>query len=241
MHRPFRPLRRPRPPAPRRGDGLQERRGALTTARHTRIPMEGRSADPQATRLTLLSRVKNIEDAASWSEFFETYRSLVLAVARRRGLGPEDAEEVVLDVFRRLAGTIHEYRHGAVTGSFRRWLTQLTRWRAGDKLREHSRHPVAPGTAVELTDDLPADGAAEAAFEEEARAHLLAVLFKRLEPHVPPRDLQVYQLVVLEGLDPARVARMFNLSRTRIYAVRHRVTARLREEAKRLPLDPAGA
>ncbi|MGH8018790.1 MAG: RNA polymerase sigma factor [Opitutaceae bacterium] len=205
--------------------------------------MDDRPSDPLPTRLSLLARVKNLDDAASWSEFFHTYERLVHGLARRRGLTDHEADDVAQEVFRRLARTIHDFERGPRPGSFRNFLGRLTRWRAEDKLRERARAPM-PVTNLEsddgpdLIDRIPAHEEAEDTFEAEARHHLLEVLFKRLEATVPPRDLQVFQLVALEGMEPDAVARLFNLSRTHVYVLKHRIIKKLREEAMRLPLGP---
>ena len=59
--------------------------------------------DALRTRLSLLDRVKNLDDHASWKEFFVTYERLVRGLARRRGLGDhEAARQLPLEVvFRR--------------------------------------------------------------------------------------------------------------------------------------------
>ena len=38
------------------------------------------------TRASLLERLKDLGDAASWDEFHRTYRELIFSVARRAGL-----------------------------------------------------------------------------------------------------------------------------------------------------------
>jgi RNA polymerase sigma-70 factor (ECF subfamily) len=212
-----------------------------------RLPsgMHDRPSDPLPTRLSLLARVRDLDDAASWAEFFHTYERLVHGLARRRGLTEHEAEDVAQEVFRRLARTLPEFQRGERPGSFRNWLGRLTRWRAEDKLRERARAPRPVGDFASGDDDgpdmvarLPAEPPEDDGFEAEARQHLLDVLFKRLETTVPPRDLQVFQLVALEGMDPDAVARMFNLTRSHVYVLKHRIVKKLREEAARLPLGP---
>lgn len=205
--------------------------------------MDDRSHDPLPTRLSLLSRVKDLDDSASWTEFFQTYERVVRGLARKRGLSEQEAEDVAQEVFRRLAKTIHQFERGPHPGSFRSWLGRLTRWRADDKLRERARHPVAVASGgdqegTDLVERIPDHEEIDDVFEKEARDHLLDVLFKRLEATVPARDLQVFQLVVLQGMPPEKVASLFNLTRSHVYVLKHRIVKKLREEAQRLPLGP---
>jgi RNA polymerase sigma factor (sigma-70 family) len=196
--------------------------------------------DSLRTRVSLLERVKNLDDARSWAEFFETYQNLVRSYARRRGLREHEVEDVAQEVFKRIARTIHDFHHASRPGSFRNWLRRLTRWRADDKLRERTRSPDTPPVPDENDTPLveriaaPPDPGLE--FEAEARNHLLAELFRRLENKVSPKHLQIFQLLVVENMPAERVAKLFSMSMTNLYVLRHRVLEKLRAEAKRVPL-----
>lgn len=197
--------------------------------------------DTLHTRVSLLERVKNLDDARSWSEFFHVYESLVCSYARRRGLREHEVEDVAQEVFKRIARTIHDFHHAAHPGAFRSWLRRLTRWRAEDKLRERARNPDTPTPAEDvdatpLVERVAAPPDPALAFEAEARQHLLTELFRRLESKVSPRHLQVFQLLVVENMPPERVAQLFSMSLTNVYVLRHRVMEKLKAEAKRVPL-----
>lgn len=206
--------------------------------------MDTRSTDPLPTRLSLLARVKDVEDSASWAEFFQIYERLVRGLARKRGLTEHEAEEVAQEVFKRVAKTIQEFDRGPRAGSFRKWLGRLTRWRAEDKLRERRRHPVPVSTGNpddergDPVDSLPSPEDPDEVFEREARAHILETLLKRLEDNVPTRDLQVFQLMAIEDVPADEVARMFDLKRSHVYVLKHRIMEKLRSEAQKLPLGP---
>ena len=92
------------------------------------------------TRPTLLFRLRDWNDEASWTEFYRLYYQFVYGCARRTGLSHADAEEVTQDVFKRVAETVHEFEADPARGSFRGWLTNLTRWRITDKLRARRPH-----------------------------------------------------------------------------------------------------
>src|SRR5471032_3311695 len=98
------------------------------------------------TRASLLFRLRDWKDAASWEEFYRLYRRLVYGLARRAGLMHDEAEEVTQDVFKRVAETIQNFESDPARGSFRGWLMNLTRWRIADKFRQ--RPPVGGRTIV---------------------------------------------------------------------------------------------
>ena len=91
------------------------------------------------TRPSLLFRLRDWQDAASWEEFYRLYHKLVFSLAQRSGLTRVEAEDVTQDVFKRVAETIHEFESNPERGSFRAWLMNLTRWRVTDQFRKRDR------------------------------------------------------------------------------------------------------
>src|SRR5437870_4967847 len=92
-------------------------------ARHESIP----------TRHSLLNRLKDWRDDASWREFFETYWELIYNVARKAGLTDAEAQEAVQETVIGVARKIGEFKTGSQHGSFKAWLLQQARWRIGDR------------------------------------------------------------------------------------------------------------
>ncbi len=197
--------------------------------------------DAMRTRLSLLDRVKNLDDDASWREFFLTYDRLVRSLARRRGLGEHEAEDVAQEVFKRVAQTIHSFEHVQRPGAFRKWLGKLTRWRADDKVRERQRQrevvPLDDDERTPTIERVPAPPDPLLEFESEARRHLIDTLFKRLEATVSPKHLQIFHMLVVEGADARVVSELYGISTAHLYVIKHRIVQKLRDEARTLPLD----
>lgn len=198
--------------------------------------MDGTDQDPQKTRKTLLDRIKDLEDASSWQEFIATYQQLVHRVARRQGVTELEAEDVAQEVFKRVAQTIHQFKHANRRGSFRKWLSQLVRWRAADVLRTPGRNddsldaeePDSPTPSP--INCVAAEDEHEKTLEEEARRQLLQLAFKRLQTQIAPKQLQIFQCLVFEGWDVERVAATFQTNPAAIYVAKHRVASRMRSE-----------
>ena len=197
--------------------------------------------DAMRTRLSLLDRVKNLDDHASWKEFFVTYERLVRGLARRRGLGDHEAEDVAQEVFKRVAQTIHTFEHVRRPGAFRKWLGKLTRWRADDKVRERVRQrevvPIDDDERTPTIERVPAPPDPVLEFESEARRHLIDTLLRRLEATVSPKHLQIFHMLVIEGADARVVSELYGISPAHLYVIKHRVLQKLRDEARTLPLD----
>ena len=88
------------------------------------------------TRHSLLRRMKNWEDQASWEEFFETYWKLIYGVAIKAGLREVEAQDVVQETVMTVAKNITRFEIGPERGSFKAWLLNNTRWRIAEQFRE---------------------------------------------------------------------------------------------------------
>src|SRR6266705_2859453 len=98
--------------------------------------MPDKSFDPIPTRHSLLNRLKDWGDQASWQDFFDTYWRLIYNVAIKAGLTDTEAQEVVQETVIAVANKIAEFKADPARGSFSAWLMRLTRWRIADQFRK---------------------------------------------------------------------------------------------------------
>ncbi|MEJ7636957.1 MAG: sigma-70 family RNA polymerase sigma factor [Singulisphaera sp.] len=88
------------------------------------------------TRPSLLIAVRDLADARAWREFDAIYRPLILSYARKQGLGHDDIQDVVQEVFVKLSCKMVDFRLDPGRGRFRSWLYAITvravydRWRS---------------------------------------------------------------------------------------------------------------
>ena len=195
------------------------------------------------TRPSLLYRVRDQGDGASWEEFHRLYRRLIYGRARRAGLSHADAEEVAQDVFKRVAETINDFHHDPARGSFRGWLMQLTHWRITDKFRSLPKLPVqpaAPAPAAETTtgtatlERVPAPADDEDEWDREWQQHLLAAAIDRVSQQVKPRHFQIFELYVRQEWPVLKVASRLGLNPAAVYLIGHRITKLLKGEVAKL-------
>lgn len=202
------------------------------------------SPDPSLlTRPTLLYRVRDQSDGASWEEFHRLYRRLIHGRARRAGLSHADAEEVAQDVFKRVAETIKDFHYSPDRGSFRGWLMQLTHWRITDKFQRLQRH--AASSSSPASDLGPPDGTAtiervpapvndEDEWDREWQQHLLAAAIDRLARQVQPRHFQAFELYMRQEWPVLKVSRRLGLNPATVYLIGHRLTKLLKAEVEKL-------
>src|SRR5580658_2883363 len=90
------------------------------------------------TRTTLIKRLKNWQDQASWQAFFDTYWKLIFGVAIKSGLSETEAQDVVQETMIAVARNIPNFEYDRALGSFKTWLLNMTRWRITDQFRKRS-------------------------------------------------------------------------------------------------------
>jgi len=111
------------------------------------IIMAPRFEDSIPTRHSLLLRLKQWDDTASWREFFETYWELIYNVARKAGLSDAEAQDVVQETVIGVARRIGDFEADPRRGSFKSWLLGQARWVRGRSAmtpRARSRCTVSP-------------------------------------------------------------------------------------------------
>ena len=188
------------------------------------------------TRRSLVERLGNPDDQASWRTFFEAYGGLLYRVARAAGLTDAEAQDAVQETVITVARNVGGLRYDPATGSFKGWLLQTARWRIADqfRLRQRRERLESPtpleredesGPRTALIDRVPDLGGPdlEAAWDAEWRASLLGAALARVRRQVDPRQYQIFDCYVTKGWAATRVARDLGVSLAQVYVSKHRV------------------
>src|SRR5437667_11470335 len=200
------------------------------------------------TRQSLLSRLKNLEDQASWQDFFDTYWRLIYAVAMKSGLTEAEAQDAVQETVIAVARNISEFRYDPKKCSFKSWLMMLTRQRIIWQLRKRhelpARHwtrlstvPSAENSERTATIDtipdpnsLSLDGLWEAEWEKK----LMSAELEQVKRQVSGKQFQIFDLYALQNWPVRDVTRTLRVSAAQVYLAKHRVSALLKKELKKL-------
>ncbi len=199
------------------------------------------------TRRSLLDRLRNWEDQASWRDFFNTYWKFIYGVAIKSGLSDSEAEEVVQETVLSVAKKMPEFVYDPTKCSFKGWLMHVTRLRILDQLRR--RQPAfqqAPAgdadsqrtATVERVPDPSAGAQQDAAWDEEWERNLVDAAMERVKLRVKAEHYQIFHLSAVKGLKTMEVARMLKVSVGQVYLVRHRLAKEVKREVARLKAKP---
>jgi RNA polymerase sigma factor (sigma-70 family) len=183
------------------------------------------------TRVTLLERLRDGENALAWDEFFACYWPTIYGFARHRGCSEHTAEEIVQEVMLKVFQQRDVYQYDPTRGRFRDWLGAVVR----NNVAEHRRRPAnriqgrggnSHGAPLEVADD---EQDAASAWEDAFENSLLLALLDAVRREVNPRTYLAFELVGLEGLSGRDAARLTGLSRNAVYKAHKRVLERLVE------------
>ncbi len=193
------------------------------------------------TRVTLLNRIKDVDDSESWREFFETYWRLIYGYALRYGLTEAEAEEVVQETVIEVSRKMPAFTYDP-TRSFKAWLLHTTRWRIQDQLRKR-KGPGAAGrpnadthTGTDLIERVP-DPAGDyltTLWEEEWQNNLMAAALDKIKAKVKPRHYQIFDLYVLKEWPVEKVAETLRVSTGQVYLAKFKICRMLKKEIKAL-------
>lgn len=189
--------------------------------------MTYRHFNNETTRSSVLKAVADTENEAAWQRLFDLYAGLVFSIARSKGLNEEEADDVVQDVFIRLAEFLPIFEYSRTKGRFRSYLVNLVynliidKWRI--RQRDNERMKAYKDEVVNMA---PAD---KEFAEHEWQAAALEEALRRIKPEVRPEHYAAFVASTVEGQDTETVMRLYNLSRDNLYQIRKRLTAKLRE------------
>lgn len=211
----------------------------------------------RGTRPSLLQRLQQPADgpahARGWREFYEVYSGLIRAFATRSGLSPEEAEDVVQETAIGVARGLPGFVYDPKVCRFRTWLLNQTRWQIRKQIEKRAPTSVGPVEAANAitpppgllreetsgTDLLariadPAGEQAGAAWDAAWEENMLAKALERVRARLEARQFQIFDLFVTKEWPASRVAETLGISVARVYVTKHRVTAMLKREVRRL-------
>jgi len=187
---------------------------------------------PTDTRASLILRLPDAADVAAWDECVAVYGPLVFRLARRRGLQPADADDLVQEVFAAAARQVGDWLQRPDRGKFRAWLLRIARNIAINLLTRRPHGGVGAG-GEEAGDRLASLPAAaddlSHTFELEYRREIFRWAAEQVRPSVAEATWVAFTLTHLDGISPAEAAHRLGTTVGNVYIARSRVMSRLRE------------
>jgi RNA polymerase sigma factor (sigma-70 family) len=184
------------------------------------------------TRRTLIERIRDQQDEASWSDFVDAYSRYIYVVIRGMGVAHHDGEDIVQTVLLSAWKGLPTFRYEPDRHRFRSWLCTVTRNAVRNFLKRSNR---APQTELRIDDSRVATSLPEiekiAEFEWETYIGNLAMaaVRKRFQPNV----IAAFELF-LKGLAGKDVAERMGIPLNTAHVYKKRVQNALTKEILRL-------
>lgn len=195
----------------------------------------------QATDWNLIRKLASPDcDESTWTEFYGLYHRLIYTVARRTGLGHDEAEDAVQTTMASLCRVLQEFQADPSRGRFRSWLMRIARRRIIDVLRDRpvSIPPSDPeASASGTTPGRPADPCSsdfDELWEEQWHAAVRQAAVERVRQQVSPEKFQVFDFYVVREMPVSRVAKSLGIRAGSVYLTAHRIKRLVRREAAEL-------
>lgn len=198
------------------------------------------------TRQSLLERLRQWDDQASWQEFFDTYWKLIYRTALKAGLTSVEAEDAVQETVISVARNMptFEYRPAKEGGSFKQWLLTLTKWRINDQLRKRLRNVLSTAShlgedgqdasAVPMQIPDPVGNQLDAVWEAEWEQNLLDAAVERIKRRTDPKHYQIFDLYAVKNWSAWKVAKKLRVSLPQVYTVKHRVAKEIKRAVEQI-------
>ncbi len=184
------------------------------------------------TSLSLLDCLRQQPSDASWQRLIELYSPLIRSWLIQRSLLPQDADDVVQEILLVVLRKLPQFEREPRTGAFRRWLLNITInclrefWRA-KRLRPT---PLGDEQFLQTLDSLedPTSDLSQR-WDREHDLYVTRVLLERLKPDFEPKTWRAFEMLVFEGMMPARVARELAMTPNAVFIAKSRIMTQLRK------------
>lgn len=181
-----------------------------------------------------LLRSARANDPDAWQRVVDCYSRRIYRWCRKARLAPEDASDVVQEVFRSVAQKLVDFHHDQNGDTFRGWLYTITH----NKVRDYvSKRPgrlefARGGTDAQLRfQEIPESQSSESSWSPriDAARTVENQLIQRVRAECSERDWLVFWRVAVDGQTSQEVGEQFQMSGNAVRLVKMRILRRFRE------------
>jgi RNA polymerase sigma-70 factor (ECF subfamily) len=186
-----------------------------------------------STSLTLIDRVK-VQDNDAWERLVSLYTPFLHYWCRRWGVSPEDADDILQEVFQAISSGLKDFRRDRPGDSFRSWLRGIARNKTLSLLRHRSCR--GPGGTDFLRrsllipdrsdDPIPDD-------DEPEEGRVVETLYQQaldlVREQFEERTWQAFWRAAIDGQSPAVIAEDLGVTPAAVRQAKSRVLRRFKD------------
>ena len=184
------------------------------------------------TSRSLLERLRQQPDDASWRRLVELYTPLIQNWLRHFGAPVADVDDLVQEVLSVVVKKLPQFQHSKNSGAFRRWLRTIAFNCAQINFRARSKDTRDPNQTLDELPDPAAD--LDQQWEREHDEYVTRRLLDLLRPEFTDTTWRAFLRQVIDEVAPAQAAAELGISVNAALIAKSRVLRRLRQESKGL-------
>ena len=169
--------------------------------------------DSLLTRQTLLIRLRDTADDASWAEFTEIYTPLLYGFCINRGISREDSSDIVQIAMRNVARAMSGFQYDPNKGKFKSWLFTVLRYAIATHFRKENRAPLTPGE-TQVIDKIDADASQDEQdeWDRDYQRQLLAWAMDKIKPEFGEHVWKAFVETALRGRSNPEVGKELDMT-----------------------------
>lgn len=202
-------------------------------------------ANSPNTRVSLILRLQKPSDADAWEQFCDLYQPFVYRIAIAKGLQNADANDLVQEVFTRVARTVNRWDTDKAKGSFRAWLGVVTRNLLIDFVRHQNRLPdtlqqTDMWRQLDKREGTPRRCEASEFIDGELQKQIFHWASEQVQRRVSAKQWQSFWQTAVEQTAVSQVAKNLNMSVGAVYVAKSRTMAELKKMVQTAILQGEG-
>lgn len=184
------------------------------------------------TSPSLLVRLGDPADDASWRKFLEIYRPMIRNWLGRHGVPAGDCDDLMQDVLAVVVRRVPEFEHNSRVGAFRTWLRSITINCLRDSWKSARLKPLPTGGWAEVIESM-SDPRNELnrMWDEEHDRHVTRRLMDLIRPSFAEKTWLAFEATALRDEPPQEVADRLGITVNAVFVAKSKVLTRLRQEA----------
>ncbi len=182
----------------------------------------------ETTQPSLLSQLRDPNNAIAWKQFHTKYRDLILRYCRYRNLQASDAEDVLQLVMLNLTKSLPRFQYNPEKGRFRSYLGAVVR----NTISHHVNRPSGAAATLDtyVLDEQTGMGSVQDPndpWEHEWVLHHYRMAMQTIRNAFDTRSVQAFDRL-LAGDTVMKVAESFGMSLDAVHKIKQRIRDRLR-------------
>ena len=183
------------------------------------------------TRTTthILDQLRDPNNAEMWQLFDARFRPVIIAFARKRGLGQDEAAEVAQVVLAQFTADYQAGRYDRSRGRLSSWIIGIASHRIADVGRAHQRASIERGESaiVNMSADRASDGDWQEAIQKVILERAMNVLMN--DTRMDARTIRAFELCAVRNVPAEAAATECDMTVAEVYVAKNRAIKKLRD------------